>query len=174
MKVSDAKTEILIMAKYRRFSVQLNRDLLYYHHKKLISKQIGKVISILVTDVGDNRKMFQSHLSARSLVVQMPFTLSRTGSKGHMVPYHDVANINVTTHRTQNCHQYILWQDSCLQHLSPKFMYPLQTVPFRQFHSRKYFNNWIIILQFSFNQLINKIEFISNKELNWFISISLI
>ena len=34
--------------------------------------------------------------------------------------------------------------------------------------------NWIIIWQFSLNQLINKIEFISNKELNWFISISLI
>ena len=54
MKVSDAKTEILIMAKYRQFNVQLNRDLLYYHHKKLINSQIRRVISMLVTGVGDN------------------------------------------------------------------------------------------------------------------------
>ena len=53
MKVSDAKTEILIMAKYRRFNVQLNRDLLYYHHKKLISSQIEEATSLLVTDSGD-------------------------------------------------------------------------------------------------------------------------
>ena len=53
MKVSDAKTEILIMAKYRRFNVQLNRDSLYYHHKKLISSQIEEAISLLGTDIGD-------------------------------------------------------------------------------------------------------------------------
>ena len=70
MKVSDAKTEILIMAKYRQFNVQLNRDSLYYHHKKLISSQIEEATSILVTDSGDQgppdiEHFFDEHADCR-------------------------------------------------------------------------------------------------------------
>ena len=70
MKVSDANTEILIMAKYRRFNVQLNRDSLYYHHKKLISSQIEEATSLLVTDSGDQgptdiEHFFDKHADCR-------------------------------------------------------------------------------------------------------------
>ena len=89
MKVSDAKTEILIMAKYRQFNVQLNRDSLYYHYKKRISSQIEEATSILQTVIGDQERSYLDIFS----------TNMRTAAKRRLfVHLSDHLNLRVLEH----------------------------------------------------------------------------